>query len=251
MSVLIEPTAAVSQRLAAGLCLDCNYPLRDLPQPRCPECGRTFNPADATTFNPGRPVPRYAAWAVGPISWPIYFIAIAACAVTLWRARLPGITFSWKSPTIIGWAGLATVWLLWPLARRLVLRHHGWPAVVIKPMGKRYWIVPLVIAAMIATTATRLPKNLAFRASRPSLDRLAADVLANPQARFANRWVGLFHAKNIRGLPGNSGIKLTVEDDDMQFKAGFVYLPHVNPKNPAWKTYVYIGDGWWMWREDG
>jgi hypothetical protein len=234
-----------------GLCLDCNYPLRDLPTPRCPECGRAFDPGDSTTFNPGRPVPAYAAWAVGPISWPVYLVAIAACGVTLWRARLPGIAFSWISPTMIGWEALALLWLLWPLVRRLVLLHYGWPTVVIKPMGRRHWVVPLIMVAMVGAMAMKLPKTFAFRASRAAMDQLAAEVMANPQAKVDNRWVGVFQAKNIRALPGGSGVKFTAEDDDTQFKAGFVYLPNVNPTNVAWKTYVYIGHGWWAWREEG
>ena len=46
-------------------------------------------------------------------------------------------------------------------------------------------------------------------------------------------------------------LKFTSEDDDIQFKAGFVYLPKVNPKHVAWRTYQYIGNGWWAWREEG
>ena len=32
------------------LCLKCAYDLQGLPEPRCPECGQPFDPADATTF---------------------------------------------------------------------------------------------------------------------------------------------------------------------------------------------------------
>lgn len=31
-------------------CLTCGYDLRGLPEPRCPECGRGFDPNDAATF---------------------------------------------------------------------------------------------------------------------------------------------------------------------------------------------------------
>lgn len=31
-------------------CLDCGYDLRGLPEPRCPECGRGFNPDDPATY---------------------------------------------------------------------------------------------------------------------------------------------------------------------------------------------------------
>ena len=31
-------------------CRQCHYDLRDLPEPRCPECGTPFDPQDAKTF---------------------------------------------------------------------------------------------------------------------------------------------------------------------------------------------------------
>ncbi len=31
-------------------CIDCNYPLKGLPEPICPECGRRFDPAKPRSF---------------------------------------------------------------------------------------------------------------------------------------------------------------------------------------------------------
>jgi hypothetical protein len=44
-------------------CRECGYDLRGLPEPRCPECGNTFDPRDPTTFleDPKRPS---GAWLV-------------------------------------------------------------------------------------------------------------------------------------------------------------------------------------------
>ncbi len=33
-------------------CLGCGYILEHLPEPRCPECGRGFDPADRRTYGP-------------------------------------------------------------------------------------------------------------------------------------------------------------------------------------------------------
>lgn len=38
-------------------CLRCGYVLEYLPEPRCPECGRTFDPADPRTFRRDGPRP--------------------------------------------------------------------------------------------------------------------------------------------------------------------------------------------------
>ena len=44
-------------------CLGCGYDLRGLPEPRCPECGRPFDPGDPPTFRKNPKLPN-EAWAV-------------------------------------------------------------------------------------------------------------------------------------------------------------------------------------------
>lgn len=71
-------------------CRKCCYDLRALPQARCPECGRTFNPSDPTTSAdlPAHP-PRWLAR--------VFFAGIA-CSL------LPpaGIVVTW----LVAWASL-------------------------------------------------------------------------------------------------------------------------------------------------
>ncbi len=242
-------TAAPAAPAFAGLCLDCNYPLMDLPPHRCAECGRAFDPGDPQTVNTGRPVPGYASWAVGPISWPVYAAALAGVGVTLWRARLPVQPFSWASPVVWGWVAVAAVWLAWPAVRAAVLHHYGWPSRVIRPMGRLYWVVPAVIVAMAAGAAQRVPPRAAFAASRADMDRLAAAVMARPREVFQPRRVGLFWAKNISGS-ATRGMMFVADDRDAQSRVGFAFLRPgvrldsvvVNPKHP-----VSLGHGWWSW----
>src|SRR4051812_33799815 len=73
-----------------GLCLDCNYPLFGLPTPRCPECGREFDPMNPATMNMGRELTELAKWVLGPLRWPVNLLSWGALAYALWQARLPG-----------------------------------------------------------------------------------------------------------------------------------------------------------------
>ncbi len=233
-----------------GLCLECNYPLMDRPPHRCTECGRPFDPADRQTFNGGPTVPPHARWAIGPISWPVYGVALAGCGVTLWRARLPRQPFSWASPVVWGWFSLALLWLAWPLVRRAVLAHYGWPRQVVRPMGRLHWVVPIAMMAMAALTASQAVPRLAFAASRADMDRLARDVLARPNEVFPPRRVGLLWAKTIGAAPGG-GMAFVADDRDAQASVGYAYLPHLDPARRRYHMYEYVGHGWWNWRQGG
>ena len=46
--------------IPAGYCKHCGYDLRGLPSPRCPECGKDFDPANPRTF--ARRPPRSPVW---------------------------------------------------------------------------------------------------------------------------------------------------------------------------------------------
>ena len=246
-------TATLAAPAFAGLCLDCNYPLMDVAPHRCAECGRPFDPADPETVNTGRPVPAYAAWMVGPISWPVYAVALVGCGVTLWRARLPNQPFSWAAPVLWGWAALAVFWLAWPLVRRRVLNHYGWPARVIRPMGRRHWVVPLAMLAMAVSAAVRVPPRVAFAASRADMNQLAADVLAHPADVYPPQRVGLFWAKGISRV-ANRGVKFVVDDRDAHTRVGFAYLPpgsDVRRMLLQPRTLHDLGGGWWDYRQGG
>lgn len=43
-------------------CLACGYSLRGLPEPKCPECGRSFDPADASSYDTRPPGWRWRRW---------------------------------------------------------------------------------------------------------------------------------------------------------------------------------------------
>ena len=239
--------AETKQRI--GLCLDCNYELQGLPVARCPECGRVFDPEDASTFNPGRAIPSWAGFVLGPISWPVYLVMLLGMGEMVWRARLPGGHFLWRSPVMVGWLVVAGIWLVWPLVRRVVLAGFGWPGRAIRPMGRAFWIVPVMAVGMVAGVCGQVPRRVGFRVSLPAMNRLAAEVRATPTLPHGNRWVGVYPAKNIHAISG--GVKFTAQDDNTAFKAGFVYLPKLDPRNRSFHSYQYMGAGWWSWREEG
>ncbi|MBN2584508.1 MAG: hypothetical protein JXL80_15710 [Planctomycetes bacterium] len=81
-SATASPVPRRDDLLADARCLKCGYPLRGLPENRCPECGTAFDPADfAGTFLPQWP--RLMAW------------YLAACVVMEIEGLLPAL-FRWN-----------------------------------------------------------------------------------------------------------------------------------------------------------
>ena len=73
-------------------CLTCGYLLRGLPDPRCPECGRPFDPTDASTYGSRGYAPALAAHLRRPPGWPLLTVS-ALCIVLVVTASDP--TFAW------------------------------------------------------------------------------------------------------------------------------------------------------------
>src|SRR5436190_23642408 len=70
-------------------CLQCDYLLRGLTEPRCPECGREFDPADPKTYATGPRIGWLSRRMLAPIGWPFFVLAIAAVSLLLWTSGVP------------------------------------------------------------------------------------------------------------------------------------------------------------------
>jgi hypothetical protein len=148
-------------RLAgAPRCRECEYPLLDLPESRCPECGRDFDPADSATFIlPAKAVPDrtvrqilvMAGWVVVLVAWPmdmgelVFHLTIAG-SILFAVARHYAITSDpkWLTPVLFPIA-FATVY--WFQIRRMFAPPGWW--VIEDPAS-------LVIAAVCVVGAIAL-----------------------------------------------------------------------------------------------
>lgn len=105
------------------LCLDCGHDLCGLPVPRCPECGRVFDPADPSTFGNNLRAPRLPRWlkrgAVGALC--------VAVVLMMWSDEAIVTSAPWGMLGAVAIVGVA----LWcrhrlPLVALLVLNPYLW-----------------------------------------------------------------------------------------------------------------------------
>ena len=232
-----------------GLCLDCGYALHGLPTPRCPECGREFDPLDPKTMNMGRELSELAKWVLGPVRWPVALMSWGAIVIALWYARLPGGQIA-NSSSLWILIGLGVVWFGWPIVRIIAARKYGWPtSLLMRGQRLRLTIGAAIFLAVLAIVY-QLPMKAALYVSRPAMDKLAADVLASPEFYADDRWCGVYKATRVKKVP-NGGIRITCEESNRAYRSGFTYLPNADPKRNSRRSYQHIGGHWWAWREEG
>lgn len=233
-----------------GLCLDCGYALHGLATPRCPECGREFDPLDPKTMNMGRPLSAAAQWVLGPVRWPVSLLTWAAVAFALWMARLPGAQIRTSSSIVI-LITLGILWLAWPIVRVVAARRYGWPHSLLMKGQKQRIAVGLIIAAACVVIFLDVPLRVGLRMSRGEMNRLARSMMESGEQYADDQWLGVYRATRIKAVPG--GVRFTCEEQNRAYKSGFMYLPKAEAKSIARsrRSYVYIGDGWFAWREEG
>jgi hypothetical protein len=185
-----------------ALCLGCNYALRGLSQPRCPECGRAFDPEDLSSMNLGRPLNRVARFLLRPTGLWAYAGQFVVTAWGLWlstcmtsRAYL-GVLFMLPLSLLVlaclvrgSIRGAAITLYRQPEALRRVDQR------LYRRMRKWFWIVIVLIV-------TRLPAYAVWFASRPWMDSLGERVNDPVYAPLPpTQWAGLYRTApaDVRG----------------------------------------------------
>jgi hypothetical protein len=249
-----HPGPALATERPMGLCLDCGYALHGLPTPRCPECGRAFDPLDPTTMNMGRELSDLAKFVLGPVRWPVSLMSWGAIAVALWYARLPGGQIA-NSSSIWILLSLGVLWIVWPIVRWIAAKKYGWPTSLLM-RGQRLRLTVAVSILLAAVAIYRqLPLKAALYVSRPAMDQLATEVLASGEQYADDRWCGVYKATRVTVIPAQGdprgGVRITVEESNRAYRSGFAYLPKADTRRNYRRNYQHVGGGWWAWRQEG
>ena len=206
--------------MPVGLCLDCDYPLHDLPDRRCPECGRAFDPAVRPSVNRGPPLGPWRRLILRPVGWPTFAAAGVPLAGMWWLGTDPR-AYGMGLQYVLGLFTLTPVGfvqLVRAAPKRALEQRLGLP-----PRDFRRWCAFwLVAAAAVLGVFFYVPLRLALLASRPALDRAAATLLANPAALGPAGRVGLYSIARCEdhGSPEHPNLLIFTSHD-----SGFRYCP--------------------------
>jgi hypothetical protein len=184
-----------------GACWECGYSLRGLPTPRCPECGRVFDPADEKTMNMGVVVGSVKKWLMRPPGWPVHLLTAGALLMSLWACAVPmrrhalsdlacDLLVRLKHPSWI-WGSIkgiisdfgnaqgrfliaVTMWLLiggiWTfrrIARGITVHRLSKQKAATFAYWRRWLVTPVVFGSTILIGMTQFPTWAGFWLSKP------------------------------------------------------------------------------------
>jgi hypothetical protein len=172
-------------------CIDCDFDLERISEPRCPECGRAFDRHDAGTFiGPGHTrVSRRLAQAPG---WPMFALAGLLAILILQVDFGPGASFPAQLLALVASLAVGLAFIMRLLGA--VLGHRTLPRrrPRIVPIALWRWLFPiaLVVAADMLASA-HAPRAIAFWLDRTILEPLAVGPTVEPSKWSAVRaWSG-------------------------------------------------------------
>ncbi len=190
-------------------CLDCNYALTGVATPRCPECGREFDPADPATFGPRESPLIHFVRRCAAIQPSLRFCVLLAAGLLIVNVIASPI---WDGNILIHLAIILMCYLGWLLGlvttslARVLLRLRG---VRCGFPTWRWLLLFFIWVSSVYLTVTHAPLRLAAAASHSSLIRhaTALEQSATPPPRF----IGLFHVHRARHDPSTGVTTIEVQ----------------------------------------
>jgi hypothetical protein len=142
---------------------------------RCPECGRSFDPANPESFNQGKAMGPLARGLLGPAPWHGWLIRAYCIAALIGSAIYPLNRWSAIALFIVFWILLNVPHALREGLRSIVVKRYRQPAAsaqIDAAMTRRAWRWALCTGLLVLTQA---PLCLALAISYPWLEPLARE----------------------------------------------------------------------------
>jgi len=224
-------------------CLECDYLLIGLIEHRCPECGRTFDPADPTTYRTGIGNDDIYRPSLGPPGSRLNGVAAIAAYALLLAASVPGTDlFSAFWASLVG-AGCVAGWVLRLMMHFAARRYFHRRGVELPPFARSWAVIPILALATIILIVNNAPLQIRVLLSRPAMDRYARDALKRGAPWPDEEWIGLFPARRIHCWP--TTVDFAVAGSGWLGAVGrLAYVPSSSAPPPGW---THLQGNWYIW----
>jgi hypothetical protein len=233
----------------AAQCLGCDYQLRDLPELRCPECGREFDPSDPDTFRGEPRVPKWVRSFAQPPSKSFNHTCTVLAVLTLLAFAWPGGVAPLLAIAPCGFMFFALAWFFSACIRTVLRAVFHKQGRMPRPLPWRYLHAPIVFTIVIVAVVSKLPSRLYLVISWPLMQRHVGLARETPAELPKEGWVGLYPADAIQVEPGG-GFRFRIPYSGLLYPEGIVYSPAGRPSQAWGGTYLPLIGDWYRWRLD-
>jgi hypothetical protein len=163
-------------------CIDCDFDLERISEPRCPECGRGFDPQDGGTFiGPGHT--RFSRRLAQAPGWPMFVLASLVALLILASGFVPSAAFGAQISAVLAGFLLAVIYIgrvYMGLIGQFTLPRCRPRAV---PIALHRWMVaPATVVLAVLLVASGVTRKAAFVLDRGVLEPIAQGVPMQPSA---------------------------------------------------------------------
>ncbi|MCA9256244.1 MAG: hypothetical protein KDA33_11440 [Phycisphaerales bacterium] len=222
-------------------CLACGYALRGLAGGVCNECGRSFDPADSSTFrrlSDDVALPSWRLMARPPTMWTIG--PLLACLVLLfYELSAPG---AGVQACMVYFVGALILWYCvadW-FRRLAACREDAARAAMDRARSRhgvwRWFALPAIMMAALSMCVVNWPLRLRFALSQAAFERVVMDAEGGAAPKGSRR-IGLYDV-NIREYA--NGLFFETSRGFLD-EMGFVNWSSL-PRN--WRALDDVGGGW-------
>ncbi|GMU23403.1 MAG: hypothetical protein AMXMBFR13_34810 [Phycisphaerae bacterium] len=147
---------------AHAWCIRCGYHLHGLPENRCPECGRGFDPRDPRTFGTGRVPNVVKRWLLKTPGWPTTAFAGVLAAIALAGLSIPGGQLLLLMFAAIAWQVLLVAYVLRLIVHAVLIlrmRNARWES---RLRWRKWLVVPAIFSLLVTASLLDAPLQMSW-----------------------------------------------------------------------------------------
>jgi len=207
-------------------CFGCDYRLANLAEPRCPECGRAFSAADASTVNTTGQSIGWWRVLIRPPGVVLFLLTLPVIVVPPWCARTPGgVEFHAQIALILYSILAAVAYIARWLVAAFVRSYFAYPKDLARARSWRWFVTPtMVLLAWLMPLGAIT--TFSFEYSRSEMEAYAKEIQQNPLRTWPSRRTGILNVKVDEASPGQVRFFCGYGYDGT--RRGYTYSPTVD-----------------------
>lgn len=231
-------------------CLDCHYQLRGLSEPRCPECGREYDPKDPTTYWLRSTSLFGRTLFTKPSRSGNWLFTIATIFVVYAKSEPLGFQMGWSCCSFFLLMPALLIFGAWWIAKtftyfRVMAISREFAEEKSKFWSRRWLTVPVcVVIAATCMISRPWPLTVRFHLSRPAFEQAVKDLGAGKPIQ--NQWIGLYYVRYVmeqKTISGQTAYEFYTGNFAFD-STGFKYVP--GPKRESYRGFFPVSRFWYV-----